>query len=215
MFLYLYISNKVWTLQNAGPAKKEGVMSSIILASGSPRRKEILKKIGLSFKQIPAEIDEKTEDNPPKEQATIIALEKAKAVLQNNPDSIVIGADTIVVYDNIVLGKPKDKDDAFKMLNLLSGDYHEVYTGLAVVSSEKEVFETVRTIVRFKELTIEEIEEYISTGEPIDKAGAYGIQGLGGLFVESIGGDYYNVVGLPICKLYCILKEHFNINILK
>lgn len=191
-------------------------MNSIILASGSPRRKELLKSTGLSFKQVIPGMEEIADESlPPKEQAAELALQKAEFVLKDYPDSIIIGADTIVVYDGNVLGKPKDKSDAFRMLNMLSGDYHEVYTGLAVINCEKKINETVRTIVRFKELSASEIEAYIETGEPLDKAGSYGIQGLGALFVESIGGDYSNVVGLPLFKLYSILKDHFDINILK
>lgn len=177
-------------------------MSEIILASASPRRQELLKDVVSDFKVVVSSADEvvpsgmKTEDIPKH-----LALIKASDVLSTNPDSVVIGSDTIVVIDDKVLGKPKDEQDAFLMLKALSGRKHFVMTGCAIVSLQKKVSFTVKTEVEFFELTDEEINSYIKTRDSFDKAGAYGIQSQGKTLVKAIYGDYYSVVGLPVGQL--------------
>ena len=183
-------------------------MSKIVLASQSPRRKEIMETAGFEFEIIVSNAEEKIEENlSPEEVAKSLSLQKAQAVASDNPEKIVIGADTIVVLDNEILGKPKDRNDAYKMLKKLSGKSHKVYTGIAVICGEKIVSEAVSTEVEFFELSDEEIIKYIETNEPMDKAGSYGIQGRGCLLVKGIRGDYFNVVGLPIATLSKIIKE--------
>ncbi|SES75032.1 septum formation protein [Natronincola peptidivorans] len=192
-------------------------MSKIILASGSPRRKEILTSLGIKFDIITSNTKEKfEEDESPYKVACDLALEKAKDVSQKiNENAIIIAADTLVFQDNI-LGKPQNNSDAFKMLKSLSGNQHEVVTGVTLfdVLSKKEITDFEVTKVFFRELDDDEIEKYIATGEPMDKAGGYGIQGKASLFIEKIDGDYFNVVGLPIYKLGSMLKKHFNISLL-
>ena len=188
--------------------KKGEKMSKIVLASQSPRRKEIMETAGFEFEIIVSNAEEKIEENlSPEEVAKSLSLQKAQAVAVDNPEKIVIGADTIVVLDNEILGKPKDKNDAYKMLKKLSGKAHKVYTGIAVICGEKIVNEAVSTEVEFYELSDDEIIKYIETNEPMDKAGSYGIQGRGCLLVKGIKGDYFNVVGLPIATLSKIIKE--------
>lgn len=176
---------------------------SIILASQSPRRKELLTQMGLTFDILPAQGEEDADTSlPPAEYVKQLALQKAAEVAAKcNPEDLVIGADTIVVLDGKILGKPKNAAHAFKMLSNLSTRRHTVYTGLALIQGEKQMLGVEATQVRFCNLTEQEILSYISTGEPMDKAGAYGIQGRGALLVDSIQGDFYNVVGLPICRL--------------
>lgn len=186
----------------------------IVLASASPRRKQLLSQMGLEFEVVPSDIDEKLPADLPYEEAVQeLAFKKASHVASLiDGHRLVIGADTIVVKDE-VLGKPKDKDDACEILYRLQGQSHEVVTGLAVVDNLtgkfKKSFE--KTIVEMAPLSMEEIEQYVLTGEPMDKAGAYGIQGLAGIFISRIIGCYYNVVGLPIHRLWMMLKE-FGVN---
>ena len=183
-------------------------MKKIILASQSPRRKEIMETAGYDFEIIVSNAEEKIEENlTPEEVAKSLSLQKAQAVAKDNSDKIVIGADTIVVLGDEILGKPKDREDAYKMLKNLSGKTHIVYTGIAVICGEKIVNEAVATEVEFYELSDEEINAYIDTNECNDKAGSYGIQGRGCLLVKGIKGDYFNVVGLPIATLSKIIKE--------
>ncbi len=183
----------------------------LILASASPRRKEILEKLGFDFVCKTSTVDETyPADMPISSIAGHLALLKAKDVLHQNSDAVVIGSDTIVVLNGRVLGKPFNKDDAKQMLKALSDNTHTVYTGVCVISKEQTELFTVPTKVTFGALTDEEIEWYISTGEPMDKAGAYGIQGLGCRFIKAIDGDYYSVMGLPAYKLYKVLKN-FNL----
>ncbi len=194
---------------------------NIVLASGSPRRKELLSEIIPEFDIIVSEADE---DSIPKmlEPALYVqelAMLKAAASAKNvssNKNSIVIGADTVVTLDGKILGKPKDEEDAFNMLKNLSGKKHEVYTGYCVMrlSDCKTLSKAEKTEVFFKQITDEKIQSYIETGEPMDKAGAYGIQGLGGLFIKKINGDYNNVVGLPVSALYDTLEEEFEMRLL-
>lgn len=180
-------------------------MSRIILASQSPRRRELLGQMGFQdFEIIPAVGEEEADRSLPiTEYVEQLALHKAAEVAArvNDPDAIVIGADTIVVHHDEILGKPRNQAHAFQMLSNLSGSRHMVYTGVALIQGERRITGHEGTKVRFCALTEQEILAYIATGEPMDKAGAYGIQGRGGLLVDSIEGDFYNVVGLPICRL--------------
>lgn len=188
----------------------------IILASGSPRRKEILSNTGLNFKVITSDIDEKIlENEEPIQLVSRLAFEKCMDVALSHKEDLVIGADTIVVLDNKILGKPKNEEEAFEMLSSLSNREHQVITGISVISidSNKKIIDYVVSNVKFKDLTNQDIKDYISTNEYKDKAGAYGIQGYGALLVKEIRGDYFNIVGLPISKLGDILKQNFNINL--
>ena len=191
---------------------------NIILASGSPRRKEILENTNLQFSVITSDIDERIFENEEPIQLVLrLAFEKCMSVAQNNPSDLVIGADTIVVLDNEILGKPKDEEEAFNMLSKLSNREHQVITGMSIVNleNEKKIVDYAISNVKFKKLTDQDIKDYISTKECLDKAGSYGIQGYGALLVEEIKGDYFNIVGLPISKLSDILKINFNINLFK
>ena len=179
----------------------------IILASQSPRRKELLGLMNIPFSVRVADIDETMDkDLPLTEAVARLSLRKAKAVA-GGQDDIVIAADTIVVLGNTVLGKPRDEKDAFQMLKRLSGRSHQVMTGVTVLKGDTFRCHTEVTEVFFRELTDEEIAAYIATKDPMDKAGSYGIQNGGALFVEKIQGDYFNVVGLPVCRLGLMLKE--------
>ena len=182
----------------------------IILASKSPRRRALLEQMGVrDFRIVTPDIDEHMDrDLPPAELVRQISLEKAQTVAaQADPNTVVIAADTVVALDGVVLGKPADKEAAFRILSLLSGNRHQVYTGLTVLRGEQVFSQWEETAVTFRALTAEEIEAYIATGEPMDKAGAYGIQGYGALFIQGISGDYYNVMGLPVCRLGQILGQ--------
>ncbi len=180
----------------------------LILASKSPRRKELLSIITKDFTIIPAVGEENADKKlPPKEYVSKLAEDKADEVFALHKEAAVIGADTVVAAGKEILGKPKDKADAFRMLKLLSGTTHSVFTGVCVISGgERKVF-CEETEVEFYPLTDEEIEGYIATGEPFDKAGAYGIQDKGALLVKRINGDYYNVMGLPAGRLYRVMRE--------
>ena len=184
----------------------------LILASASDRRKELLSRIISDFEVKISDFDEGTVEvsKDIEKYVKTLAEGKAKSVALNcTNDSIIIGADTIVVIDDNILGKPKDKDDAYRMLKLLSNNVHRVYSGVTVINNEKQVMksECLYTEVYFSELSDEEIWRYIDTGECLDKAGAYGIQGYGGVFVEKINGCYYNVVGLPLNLLNKMIKN--------
>lgn len=194
-------------------------MADIILASASPRRRELLENMGHTFSVIVSEADEDSvaKDVPPEIYVQELALIKAAAVAKTvikNKKAIVISADTIVVNNGEILGKPKDEADAERMLKALSGKAHRVYTGFCVMrlSDAKTVCESVMTEVVFNRLTDDRIKKYIATGEPMDKAGAYGIQGLGAMLVEKINGDYFNVVGLPVNALSRVLLAEFDID---
>ncbi len=183
-------------------------MKKIILASASPRRRELLGIAGVQFEVITKDVDESVPEGiEPHEAAVMTAKKKALAVAEEYSDSVVIGADTIVVANGKILGKPKDEKDAFNMLKMLSGIEHQVITGVCIVCKNKiKTFEKTSS-VRFYGLSDKEIEAYIQTGEPMDKAGSYGIQGKGSLLVESISGDYFNIVGLPVASTVRALKE--------
>ena len=176
----------------------------LILASGSPRRKEILASVGWPFEAITAGIDETQQaDEKPLDYVQRLAREKAEAVADKLESGLVLGADTTVVVDDQLLGQPVDDDDARRMLKLLSGKWHEVLTGVALVKvGGQTIVDYERTRVRFVEMSEAEIDWYVSTGEPQGKAGAYGIQGKAALFIEQIEGDYFNIVGLPIRLVY-------------
>ena len=177
----------------------------IILASKSPRRQELLKYITEDFTVKTAEVDEALPDGiSPKE--AVLYLSKIKAVPFENENGIIIGADTVVAIDGVILGKPDGKSDAKAMLRLLSGKTHSVFTGVTVIKNKEYHSFAVETKVTFFELSDSEIEAYVNTLEPLDKAGAYGIQGYGSLLVEKIDGDYFNVVGLPVSKLNRLLS---------
>lgn len=183
---------------------------TIVLASSSPRRKELLKNIGLTFTVDPSEICEaQPAGSRPAELAKTLSLHKARAAALRHGDSIIIAADTIGVLDGRILGKPLDAHHARKMLTEMSGRCHSVITGFTVVDSAtgRAVSRTVETKVFFRKLTRAEISRYVNTGEPLDKAGAYAIQGLGALLVDRIEGDYSNVIGLPLCELAVVLKR--------
>lgn len=177
-------------------------MKKIILASSSPRRKELLKTAGIEFEIQVKEVDESVpEGTPPAEAAKMTAAKKAAAVAEDYADCVVIGADTIVVANGRILGKPKDEADAESMLRMLSGIEHEVITGVCIIRNGiPETFAQISK-VKFYDLTNEEISAYVATKEPMDKAGAYGIQGLGCKLVERIEGDYFNIVGLPVAEV--------------
>ena len=195
----------------------------LILASASPRRQELLRSAGIPFTAQPADIDETPlAGEAPRDCAERLAREKALAVFQKNPQQCVLGADTIVVVDDVILGKPRDADDAARMLRLLSGRTHAVITGVCVVnpvasgesvasgqwsvaSNIKNASET--TLVTMCEISEEEIRRYVATGEPMDKAGAYAIQGVASRWIPRIEGDYSNVVGLPVALVYSMLRE--------
>ena len=175
----------------------------LILASASPRRKEMLTKLGLDFEVLAAEVDEMVQaGEQPEEFVQRVAIEKAIDIAGNHPDAWVLGADTIVVHEDDILGKPRDENDALKVLMRLSGQMHRVYTGFCL-RRELENLSVVRVIVTevyFSPFTEETANAYVVTGEPLDKAGAYGIQGCGGVLVEKINGSYSNVVGLPLAE---------------
>lgn len=188
----------------------------IILASTSPRRRALLEQVGLrEFKLSAPQVDEEIDrEMPPGAQVEALSLRKAKAVrAKADPGDIIVAADTVVSLDGEVLGKPRDETDAFRMLSALSGNRHQVYTGMTVLRGERAITEHEMTTVSFRKLDPEEIRNYIATGEPMDKAGAYGIQGVGALLVDRIEGDYYNVMGLPVCRLGRVLAG-FGIDVL-
>lgn len=187
----------------------------IILASQSPRRRELLERMGISpFDVIPAKGEERADPNlTPEQLVEELSRQKAAEITVGNPDALIIAADTVVAVDGTVLGKPHDRDDAVRMLQALSGREHTVYSGLTVCWQGRSVTQHEATAVRFRPLTQDDIDHYVSTGEPMDKAGSYGIQGYGCTLVEGISGDYYNVVGLPVCRLGRILAD-FGVDVL-
>ena len=179
----------------------------IVLASKSPRRRELLSIMGLDFTVITADIDESIDPSLPIDgEVARLSYEKACAVCADD-NALIISADTVVVYGERIMGKPSSADEARRMLTALSGNTHKVMTGVTVKSAQRTVTKTVCSLVTFRALSDEEIESYIASGEPMDKAGAYGIQGKASVFVSRIEGDYFNIVGLPVCTLSEILKE--------
>ena len=192
--------------------------TEIILASASPRRREILNMIGLPFRVEASGAEETREEGmSPELFVEQVSLRKAAEVAaRQEGNALVIGADTIVVLDGEILTKPRDEADAIRMLTALSGREHRVLTGVSVVRlrDAKSVSVCEETKVHFRELSHEEIERYVQTGEPMDKAGAYGLQGRASLMADRICGDFFNVVGLPVCRLSQLLKEEFDFNII-
>ncbi len=188
----------------------------LILASQSPRRRELLTMLGLDFTVQAADIDETMDPAlPPEEAVSAVSRKKAAAIAAQAPeDAMILAADTVVVApEGQILGKPKDAADAVRMLHLLSGKEHQVITAMTLRRGAQEICEAVSTAVRFRKLTDAEIAAYVKTGEPMDKAGAYAIQGLGSIFIEAIYGDYYTVMGLPLCALSRHLRA-FGVHIL-
>jgi septum formation protein len=187
-------------------------LPKLILASGSPRRAEILTAVGWDFKKEIADIDEtEFSGEKPEDYVQRLARTKAETIAANHKNALVLGADTTVVIDNQIIGKPKDLDDAGRMLQMLSGNWHEVLTGVAVVKVSEGDFDTKvdlqSTRVKFAEMNDAEIEFLVEKGEPLDKAGAYAVQAQAALFIEEIAGDYWNVVGLPVNLVYQLLKK--------
>jgi septum formation protein len=180
----------------------------VVLASSSPRRRELLNLIGIAHEVRPANLDESMRPREtPLRHAERLARDKASAVAMRDPDLITIAADTIVVINRKVLGKPVDKEDAARMLAMLSGREHTVITAVAVSRGKKLRSAIEEVKVKFRRLREEEIEAYIATGEPMDKAGAYGIQGFGATIVERVEGDYFAVMGLPLVRLIGLMRE--------
>ena len=181
----------------------------LILASASPRRQELLKNAGIEFVVRPADIAEVPLANEsPVEFAERMAKEKARAVLSSSPESIVLAADTVVAVGDQILGKPENEQDAARMLHLLSGRTHSVTTAVCVAGANFEDVRSEKTEVEFSAMTGDEIREYVQTGEPMDKAGAYAIQGRASRWITKVDGDYYNVVGLPVDLVWRMLREH-------
>jgi len=182
----------------------------IILASASPRRAQLLEQIGVEFEIAPGNVTEMPHpDEAPPDYITRISRAKVIAAARQFDSGLVLGADTVVVLDGHLLGKPEDEAAARRMLSQLSGKWHAVMTGVALydIESRREVADYDKTLVKFAQITDGEIDWYVKTGEPMDKAGAYGIQGRGGLFVDEIAGNYYNVVGLPIPLVYRLARR--------
>jgi len=182
----------------------------LVLASSSPRRREILAAAGYAFRVVPSGAEEKEKGLSPVELVIANALAKARSVASRADcaDAVVLGADTVVLLSGVILGKPADAADAKRMISSLSGTEHEVLTGFAVLYDGSEQSGVCRTRVRFRALSEDEIDAYIATGEPFDKAGAYGIQERGSILVEHVEGDFFNVVGLPIAQVYPALKAN-------
>lgn len=197
-------------------------MKKIILASASPRRQEILKNIGLKFEVLVSDADESKIDKktvPVSIYVQELAMLKALAVAEKlqNKNALIISADTVVYLDGKILGKPKDESEAKEMLRFLSGRCHSVFTGVCVMDAKtlKSVCANEETKVYFKELSEERIEDYVRTKEPMDKAGAYAVQGLGGMLIDKTEGDFLNVIGLPAKKLFDILEKEFEFDVFK
>ena len=190
-------------------------MKRIILASASPRRRELLERTGVNFEVIPASGEENRISDDPKEAVQQLARDKAVSVMHTIEDSadgtLVIGSDTVVVFENMILGKPHDIEDAVNTLKKLQGNTHQVYTGVSVLEKKNGVWTEhtfyESTDVTFYPVSDEEIRAYVATGEPMDKAGSYGIQGIFGIYVRGICGDYNNVVGLPVARLFYEMKK--------
>ena len=183
-------------------------MKNLILASQSPRRRELLEKCGIPFTVEAADINETIDHSQPvTEEIKRLAEAKARAVLQHHPDCVVIGSDTVVVIGGKVLGKPKDPAEASDMLRALSGNVHQVITGLCIISADRKYTDLSVNDVYFEEISKEEIKAYTETDEPYDKAGAYAIQGWAGKYIRHIDGDFYAIVGFPLSTVYKELKN--------
>lgn len=192
-------------------------MKKIILASSSPRRKEILSKLQLPFEvQVGDYEEDMTLPFPPVELAKFLSNGKAESVSKNNSDAIIIAADTFIVHENKVLGKPKTESGAFEMLKMLSGKENDIVTGVTIIdaSTNKKISFHEITKVFMREISDEEINAYIKTGEPMDKAGSYALQGLGAIFINRIEGDFFNAMGLPLYRLAEELQKSFGVKVL-
>lgn len=188
----------------------------IILASKSPRRDELLKRIGLHFEVKTSDFDESSVNaHSPVEHVEILSRGKAKSVAEEHKDAIVIGADTVIVIDGEIIGKPTSEENAVEILKRLSGKSHLVVTGFTIIDTQfnQTSTKTVESKVYFKELNEAEIEAYVKTGEPMDKAGGYGMQDKAGIFIQNVEGDFFNVVGLPIFAL-CEELKHYGVNVI-
>ncbi len=185
-------------------------MNPLVLASASPRRAELVRLLGFEFEIDPSDAAEETVATSPEATVVHLAERKARRVAQRRPDHVVIGADTVVALDGIILGKPEGRKAAVESIRALSGRTHDVHTGLSVVlgASDRSTAGVTTTRVTFRTLDEAEIQAYVDTDEPYDKAGAYGIQGRAAVFVEQIDGCYYNVVGLPVADLYRMLRPY-------
>lgn len=194
------------------------IIYPIILASASPRRKRLLQMLGLNFQVMVSSFEESVTASrkPPCRLVMDLARGKAEEISRLNPEALVVAADTLVVAGKRILGKPSDQEEAREILRFLSGRWHEVYTGLALMhqGNNRCLTDYETTKVHFRDLTVQEIEGYLRTGEPMDKAGAYGIQGLGAILVDRIEGCFFNVMGLPVAKLALLLKS-FGIDLLE
>ena len=180
----------------------------ILLASGSPRRKELLVRMGIEFDIMPCSLDETYDEGiSPVEVVEYLSKLKADYVNGMVEDYVVIGSDTIVSIDEHILGKPKDRDDAYNMIKILSDNWHEVITGICIYDGEKYLLEHEITKVHFTKMSEKEIQNYISLDEPYDKAGGYGVQGIAGMYIDSIEGDYYNIMGFPMARVLKMLKK--------
>ena len=187
-------------------------MKDIILASQSPRRKELMELLNVDFKVIVSNIEEYIDKDLPLDEALIIlASQKAKSVFKDHQDSLVIGSDSIVYQDNIILNKPKDKEDAFNMIKSYSNNHHSVMTAVSIMDKNKAVNFVSKCNVYFDNISDDEILQYLKNDEYKDKAGAYAIQGLMAKFINKVEGDFYSVVGFPVSKVYKTLKEDFNV----
>jgi septum formation protein len=186
-------------------------MSTLVLASASPRRQELIQTYGIPVRILVSDVDESTPaDWSPLQVVEQLALRKARAVLADvRDDEIVVGSDTIVVLNNTILGKPKDEADAIRMLTALQGNMHHVYSGVACIAKAtgQEVVTYRKTAITMAPLTVEQVRRYVATGEPMDKAGAYGIQGKAAAFITEMEGDYFSVVGLPVSALAQLLGQ--------
>lgn len=206
------LSNDVPRMDSRGRDKKEKNMREIILASGSPRRKELLAQVGIAFQVIKSKAEEKITKTIPEEIVKDLSHQKAEDVAAGVEEGIVLGADTIVCLDHEIMGKPRDREEAYQMLEQLQGRSHSVFTGVTLMKKEagqvtKDQSFAVETKVKVHAMSREEIEDYLDTGDPFDKAGGYGIQGPFAAYVDGIEGDYNNVVGLPIAAVYQELKQ--------
>ncbi len=198
--------------------QERGRKMKIILASKSPRRREILELLGLDFTVDTADTDEFCELLSPGDRVAALATQKGEAVIQKKcdegqglNDTLIIACDTLVYIDGEFLGKPKDREDAYRMLTLLSGKSHEVWSGIYIYFNGKTISRAEVTRVKFCEMSHKEKERYLDSGEPFDKAGAYAVQGKAAVYIKGLEGDYFNVVGLPVNLLYGTLKEEFGI----
>jgi septum formation protein len=190
--------------------RSDPVQPRLVLASASPRRRELLTMLGMDFTVHPSEAEAVLEDLPdePEVRVRFLARQKARQVAEAYADALILGADTVVAVPGRILEKPSDRHEAVKMLRQLSGGWHQVYSGICLIdkATGREVVDSVKTDVHFLPLTDAQIQSYVNTGEPLDKAGAYGIQGQAAVFIDEIHGCYYNVVGLPLARLAQILS---------